>query len=161
MSTEFRTADGRLVALRYYGGDGVGLRVDLLAGAASLDVGFDTPLFGCDGSESTLRGLAAQVATNSVDRSRREVARWESPRGAHRIALYSDALGYSYRGDGCGGVLGSMDSDADAVCAMLCILPGMFPGRYRRVVPECSYCKGKGRRVQYREHACPFCVGGE
>lgn len=43
------------------------------------------------------------------------IARWEAKGGKRYIELYRDEFGYGYRGDRCGGNLGALATDADAI----------------------------------------------
>lgn len=46
------------------------------------------------------------------------IARWESRGGAHYVELRKSAYGYSYRGRSCGGSLGAIGSDEEALAVM-------------------------------------------
>jgi len=37
------------------------------------------------------------------------IQRWQTKRGKHWIELYMDDMGFTYRGDDCGGNLGNID----------------------------------------------------
>lgn len=77
MGTEFRDADGRLVARRYWGGDERGVVIELepnavthlarlLAWSANGAATSVPLLHGDDGSETNLVELAAQAGTNRL-----------------------------------------------------------------------------------------------
>ena len=57
------------------------------------------------------RGLFKESLKNSA----KSIARWESGRGKHWIELFVDEGGYTYKGDGCSGVMGKFDSDQAAI----------------------------------------------
>jgi hypothetical protein len=77
MATTFYNEDGERAALRYWGGDVLGTRVDLLPGASTVLHG-DDPLHGDDGSTETLRSLAASVGRNAISPAEREQRRREA-----------------------------------------------------------------------------------
>ena len=59
-----------------------------------------------------------EVQTKGGNMEKRIVARWEAKGGKRWLELYADATGYGYSGDGCGGNLGALASDADAIAQM-------------------------------------------
>ena len=64
----------------------------------------------------------------------RTIARWESLRGKYWVELYADVGGYSYKGDGCGGVLHPLENDDAAEREMGSKLHYLFPGRVKRTI---------------------------
>jgi hypothetical protein len=55
------------------------------------------------------------------------LARWESPRGAHRVEVYrSEAGHFGYRGNGCGGSLGNISQDEAIAAVQNLVTAGYF-----------------------------------
>jgi len=83
-----------------------------------------------------------------------EVARWQSKGGKYVVSLFQDDTGFFYRGDGCGGYLGRMDTP-DAIAAIERRLPDLQSDTnktpMRRVYPN---AKGETMTTLLRCIAC-------